>query len=246
MRHPSSFSRSPRAWTALLSAAAALLTTPARADDNKPCGNGYCDAWAGENAANCPADCKITPPAPALPPGAYPGMYPPGMYAPGLYAPGMYPPGIYPDDPRLARRWKSGDPPPPGFHVEQRPIQGLVIGGSITLGVAWVVGSAIGFSQAGNGGAYAVIPVVGPFVAAGVYQPPPCQSFLCFGPGFYKAFLITFGLIQSTGAVLLVSGLAAHHDTLVPGATIPRTGLTLMPVPIAGQNGNGLGLTGTF
>jgi hypothetical protein len=112
------------------------------------------------------------------------------------------------------------------------------------MGAAWIASAAMGLSSKSDGGGYTLIPIVGPFVAAGVYQTPSCQQFGClldFGPALYKAFLITFGIIETTGAALLVSGLVVHRDKLIPG-----TSLTLMPVPISGQNGNGLGLAGTF
>jgi hypothetical protein len=258
MRHLLSSSRSPGALGALLAAAATLVAMPARADGDKLCGNGYCDAWAGEDARTCPADCTTAapaaPPGAAYPPGVYPpgmyqpgmpppGMYPPGMYPPGMYPPGMYPPGMYPREPGLARKWKVGDPPPPGFHVEQRPIQGLLIGGGVTLGAAWIASMALGVSSHNDGGGYSAIPIVGSFIAAGVYKAPTCNSFcyLDFGPAFYKAFLITFGAIQTTGAAILIAGVTVRRDKLIPGP-----GLTLTPVPMVGPTGSGLGLHGTF
>ena len=214
------FSGSVRVRRVLLAALAlgapALLSSPAQAGDEQ-CGNGYCDAWAGENARTCPADCSQAPTAAAARPSSLPPKAP---------------------------RWSPDQAVPSGFHVVETPYVGLAIAGGSTFGAAWILSSIIGLKNAGNGGATAAIPLVGSFIAARRYQSPPCAGLGCLGAvndDLTSALLYGFGIIQVAGAAMLVSGLVAHHPTLTPDS-----GFTITPVPLTGQNGTGLGLVGTF
>jgi hypothetical protein len=100
--------------------AVTVVSTPAQAEPPprgaSPCGNGYCDAWADEDAKTCPADCatgeaRYAPPPPAPPPRV------------------------------LA--WNEGQAIPPGYH-KAKTGTGLIIGGAATFGTAWIPSAVLG------------------------------------------------------------------------------------------------------
>ncbi|HEY4120424.1 MAG TPA: hypothetical protein VGM56_21310, partial [Byssovorax sp.] len=67
--------------------------------------------------------------------------------------------------------------------------------------------------------------------------------------GTAYAVLAIDGLVQSTGAALLIYGLAAPRDVLVRDQTtrVGNTTITWKPAPMAmGIGGQGIGITGTF
>jgi hypothetical protein len=188
----------------LLFAAPAAARPPANGSDL--CGNGYCDAWNGESADSCPADC------------AGPGWTPP-------------PPPAVVDSPRP---WTPAQAIPPFFHVEERSNVGIVFGGTITLCLSYFSSLAIGLGQGVAGGGYAAIPIAGPFIAA-VYNPASPAA------GLYRVGLANVGLVEIAGAAMLIAGATTHSLKLVPDRPF-----TILPVPLAGRSGNGLGLVGTF
>jgi hypothetical protein len=128
--------------------------------------------------------------------------------------------------------------------VEEGPIRPLYItGGALLLG-GYVGGLITGFTALDRSGAYAAIPIAGPFVAGATYK-SPCQSSqnggLCWDWVPYQGIFYVFGAIQAAGAVLAVTGATVHRKRLVRDAAV-----TFVPVPLATRNAVGLALAGAF
>ncbi|MBM4360824.1 MAG: hypothetical protein FJ096_22200 [Deltaproteobacteria bacterium] len=101
---------------------------------------------------------------------------------------------------------------PPGYRVEQRARRGLVIAGSVTAGVPFVVsfltGLSIGLSGSRREGEAfwpLMLPVVGPFVTMGTSG----------SEGAGTLWLALDGLAQVGGVAMLVGGLVAKTPKLV-------------------------------
>src|SRR5690349_6035627 len=110
-----------------------------------------------------------TPPPlpPSPPPQAAPPVYAP---APGEPAPGWspgYPPGAagpYRGMPGpMELRYVEGRPVPPGYHPETRIRKGLVISGSILLGVPYFLSLSVAASSKNTADRWLYAPIVGPF-----------------------------------------------------------------------------------
>lgn len=210
--------------------ATALVSAPARAGDTLACGNGYCDAWAGETKLSCPIDCARPPPTA------------PGVVVPGAYGPVYSTPVPRWDEGR--RNWMAGDPAPPGFRVVVGPSRGLVVAGASVLGGSWFASFLLAIGARNTGHGYAAIPLAGPFITGGLYRTSPCSGLGCIGTAFdglAKACFYFVGATELVGAGLLTAGLVVRRPGLVSDAAV-----TLTPIPVVGENGNGLGLSGTF
>jgi hypothetical protein len=129
--------------------------------------------------------------------------------------------------------WKEGDPIPPGFHKDWEVRTGLVIGGSVTFGTAWV-GSMIG--AAGLGYPVLAIPVAGPLITAG----------LSFRGGSMNAtFGILFladGIQQAVGLSILIYGLATSKTVLRSNYRVVKP--WWVPAPVVVGSGMGIGISG--
>jgi hypothetical protein len=136
-------------------------------------------------------------------------------------------------DPKLLRKWRSGDEVPDGYHVEKRMRVGLAIAGAATFGGFYLPSAFIaavgGMRVSGDNELAALwVPVAGPFILMG--QPKMEGA---------APFLLVDGLGQLAGATMLVFGLFGEKDVLV------RTErATLRVTPAAA--GAGVGLSGTF
>jgi hypothetical protein len=97
-----------------------VVSTSAQAEPPPPsasqCGNGYCDAWADEDAKTCPADCAT---------GDARFAWTPSAPAPRVFA------------------WNEGQAIPPGYH-KAKTGTGLIIGGVTTFGTAWIPSAVLG------------------------------------------------------------------------------------------------------
>jgi hypothetical protein len=109
----------------------------------------------------------------------------------------------------------------------------------------------MGLAMEGRG-YFAAVPIAGPFIAAATYHPPqpPCNAgWGCLGAAIshdmsaatVRGLLVINGVVQVAGTAMLIAGLASQRWTLVPDET-PR----VMPVPMVGTNGGGLGFVGRF
>lgn len=154
-------------------------------------------------------DLPPPPPAPASP---YASPGPPNALAPYPYA---VPPYGYAQPYARPRPryipYEDGAPVPPGARVVTRPRYGLIIAGSSMLGASWLLSLTIGgLASAGSSdhdeGLWMVVPVVGPFAYLATLDDPP--GVVWFGLTF-------LGLVQVTGATLLVVGAANPGRYLV-------------------------------
>jgi hypothetical protein len=148
--------------------------------------------------------------------------------------------------------WQPGMPPPPGYHVEDRPRTGLVVAGAIIGGIPYFfsVMAASAANQANETG-WLFVPVVGPWMTLGQRNYATCntpdngsqstsQSLACVGDIFAVMGLITDGVLQATGATLLLVGVAAGRPALV------RDDEAVRVTPMRIGSGYGAGLAGTF
>jgi hypothetical protein len=155
--------------------------------------------------------------------------------------------------------YKEGLPVPRGYRVVHRPATGLKIGGGLTFGAAYLAGLGLAASQSfGNGTAYTALPIIGPWAAIGGRSfrckvpitadatGAAVQRALnaCVGEAFDEVTTVVFltadGLIQATGAVIFLVGLASGHDELVR-KDLPKTAVTVFP-----EGGVGFSVRGNF
>ncbi|WP_437302531.1 hypothetical protein [Sorangium sp. So ce388] len=159
-----------------------------------------------------------------LPPQAAP---PPGYYAdPGAPAAG---PKVLP--------WSEGEPVPLGYHREKRVRKGLVISGAIVFGTVYLftaIGGADAVYRGSSGYAALFVPCAGPFLTLATTQQHSLE----------RVGLVVDGLVQITGAALLLPGL------LVPKTVLVRHDVSkafVLPAPMSfGPDSAGLGLVGRF
>lgn len=154
--------------------------------------------------------------------------------------------------------YKHGLPVPPGYRVVQRSATGLTIGGGLTFLVAYAAGLGLAASQSfDNGTGYTAIPIIGPWAAiggrsfkckvpanaTGTSQSVQKALNTCVGAAFDEVTTVVFltadGLIQLTGAVLFVVGLASGYEELVR-EDLPKTAISISP------SGVNLSLSGNF
>jgi hypothetical protein len=136
--------------------------------------------------------------------------------------------------------WRSGDPVPPGFRAVRRSNLALVVGGSVTLAASYATTLAFGLANSHRGGAYAAVPIAGPFSAM-LAADNACSPQRCPDKPSYQIALGFLALAQLTGIAVLVPGVVMHREKLVP-----RQAFTLAPFSLAGRSGSGLALAGTF
>ncbi|MBX3192694.1 MAG: hypothetical protein KF819_37260 [Labilithrix sp.] len=139
--------------------------------------------------------------------------------------------------PRVIKDYDEGDPIPPGYHPDTQIRKGLVIGGSITFGTMYILsvltGAAMNDSKSltKTDGSYLFIPVAGPFLQM-------TRTSTSLG----NTVLAIDGIAQAAGAVMLIVGLTSPKTVLIRNDLAE---IRVTPVRL-GQDGNGLGLVGTF
>lgn len=190
------------------------------------------------------------PPAGYAPPPAAYGQPPPGY---GQVPPGypQAPPGTYyapaPGYPAAALGpkvidYEEGDTIPVGYRTGTRVRKGLVIGGSVMLGVGYLVTiMAAGIGQlVNNVGTQGtkdfgplLIPVVGPFIGLGTTHPST-------GGVFGLTFL---GVVQTAGLGMLIGGIAAPKTVLLRNEV---AGVKFTVTPQFGASTAGIGAVGSF
>lgn len=170
--------------------------------------------------------------AAGYPPSTYPPPpgYPPAQPAPGQ-PPGWAPPGYAtapPVDYRYAPppvelRYVEGRPIPPGYHVETRPRKGLIVSGSIILGVPYFLSLSVAASSKADADHWLYVPLLGPFIDVG-NRKEDCNTFsngnfgsttTCTDDSSVRFFLMTDGLMQAAGAAMLILGFALPQRLLV-------------------------------
>ncbi len=239
---PEPASAAPKPRTAPTPPAPAAVPQPAASAAPKP-------------AASIPAPAQHPAPAvsaaPAAPIDAKPAT---PAAAPSLPLP---PNGEYSLSPALLP-YRAGLPVPPGYKVERRSANGLIIGGVASLLVGYVTAIAVGGGDDfKNGTGWVVLPVVGPWAAIGARSYHCDNSALdvlqaqkaanqCVRGAFNEvqtiAILSADAVVQATGAVLFLAGLASGEDQLV---RTDLAGLQLTPRQV-GRDGFGIGFDGRF
>ena len=148
--------------------------------------------------------------------------------------------------------YRQGLPIPPGYRVEHRAANGLIGGGLATWVIAYATAIAVGASaKFEDGTGWLLVPVLGPWAAIGARSyacdDDPLHANRCVNGAFNEvqtmAILSADAVVQATGAVLFITGLASGHDELVR-SDLP---LTVRVSPrVLGASGFGLGFDGRF
>lgn len=138
--------------------------------------------------------------------------------------------------PRVIRDYEDGDRLPPGYHAETEMRKGLVIGGSITFGVMYLLTVLVGAgiddaSRGSESGAFLYVPVAGPFL-----QMTKTES------ATGNVTLAIDGVAQAAGATMLIVGLTSPKTVLVRNDLAE---VRVAPMKV-GQSGTGFGLVGSF
>jgi hypothetical protein len=167
---------------------------------------------------------------PAYPPVYGQPTYPPGYFPPGYVAPGYYAPGYAAPPSRRRYRESAMDPdnPPPGYHTETRIRTGLVVGGAVMFAVPYLLSVSGAISgEAGGSTEYNPLfaPVVGPFIALSTTHVfiATSDALQQVGRVFGAMGLILDGIFQVTGATMLIVGLAAPKEVVVPNSPLEPT-----------------------
>lgn len=114
---------------------------------------------------------------------------------------------------------------PRGYHVEKRAASGLIVTGLLTLSTGYAVGLGIGLDRGFDGSlGWLAVPVLGAWPAlAGrdiqcaaetVEQAKKCL-YDASNEATTVALVAIDGMVQTTGLVLLLAGLASGHSELV-------------------------------
>jgi hypothetical protein len=116
-------------------------------------------------------------------------------------------------------------PVPPGYHIEKRPASGLILTGALTLAAGYVVGLGIGLDKGFDGSlGWLALPVFGAWpalagrkiscVAVTVEEAKRCLD-SASKEATTVALVAVDGMIQTTGFLILLAGLASGHPELV-------------------------------
>lgn len=208
---------------------AGACVTPCETDNQCPgaqvCDNKQCVA---------PGQTGVVPgsPGPAQPPAQ-----PPPWAAPG---PGQPPP------PWAA---PAAGPRQVGERVEKQPIKGLAIAGGVVLGAVWLltisitaaINVSLDSSRTEQNIGFSAIPVAGPMVILGTDS----------GADDYAPALIVSTVLQSSGLIMLVTGLSIRREKRIPvyatvGPVRPegaKSALSIAPWAPPGSVGSGLKLS---
>jgi len=192
--------------------------------------------------------------APPPPPSGYPPPPPGGYYQqqppPGY---GYYPPpggNWYYQQPPATLPYRKDEPIPPGYRLEKRPRTGLIIAGAVVTAVPYFLGLSIASaSKFSNAGGFLVIPAVGPWLTLAARENNNCNyssssfssSYSCSDDAAIVTVLVLDALIQTTGAILFVIGVASDRELLVR-QDVAKLHLT----PMKFKEGYGLGIRGGF
>lgn len=131
--------------------------------------------------------------------------------------------------------YEDGEPVPDGYHLDSRMRRGLIIGGSVVLGVFYLpfaLGSALGVDLDREDALDYVggfVPVAGPFILMATND-----------TGSARVLFLAGGLAQAGGAAMLLAGIFAKQPYLrrnldpgpvslsvIPSLSPQHTGLTL-------------------
>jgi len=208
-------------------------------------------------AAHAQEVAQAAPPVQYAPaPGQAPTVviqqqYPPPVYQqapvyqpyqqgqPVYVQPPVYQQQPQPQGPRVIKDWDSGQPIPPGYHVEEHVRKGLIIGGAVTFASTYLLSALVAASvesvpQNGNSGYGALyVPGVGPFILMAQGGNIALGDFL----------LAIDGIAQLGGIAMFAAGIAYPRTELVRN---DLGGLHFHFAPIVARDHTGMGIVGTF
>lgn len=179
-----------------------------------------------------PAPAPAVAPQPVAPQPAPPAAAPPGYtYSPpppGYAYAYPAPPGYAPPYPAPLRAPESapynGGPVPRGYHLEERPRRGLIIGGALTLGIPWVLGVTIASTDDfSNQSGWLLVPALGPWITIAArktdqicsYSGSSLSDTSCHDDNGMRTLLILDGLTQAAGTIMLIAGLSSTKKVIV-------------------------------
>src|SRR5262249_40914375 len=151
------------------------------------------------------------------PPPGYQQQPPPPGY--GYYPP---PPGWYYQQPPATLPYRKDEPIPPGYRLEKRPRTRLLIPGAPVTGGPYLIGlSAASASKFDNKTGFLAIPGLGPWLTLATRDTTTCYD--NFGSGVSNTYtcpenaavvmvLVLDALVQTTGAILFLVGIASDRE----------------------------------
>jgi hypothetical protein len=146
--------------------------------------------------------------------------YPPYYYYPPQGAlPAILPQAMLP--------FEEGQTIPPGYELKARPVRSMVIAGSITFGVTYLISiltaSTVIASDSNDGKKFGpmFVPAIGPFITIGTTK----------SDGAGTLWLVLDGLAQTAGGAMLVYGLVAEEKFLERKATEKTSALFKLTHP---------------
>jgi hypothetical protein len=148
--------------------------------------------------------------------------------------------------------YRKGLPIPTGYHVESRAATGLIATGLVTISAGYLVALGVGLDNDFDGSmAWLLLPVVGPWPAitgrkltCGAITVDEARG--CLDRAYREATTVAViavdGILQATGLVLWLAGIASSRDELV------RDDVPAFQVSFRRRNEGGLdlGLRGQF
>ncbi len=146
----------------------------------------------------------LAPPVQAPPGYAGPYALPPGWQA--------WPAGPAPTPP-TELRYVPGQPIPGGYHHESLIRRGLVLAGAIVGGSMYAISFSVAANSPASEDGWLLVPVLGPFLDLGA-RGRRCTG-ECFDDAGARAALTLDGIVQLTGAALVLGGLFARREVLV-------------------------------
>ena len=190
--------------------------------------------------------------SPAGPPASVQPLPAPPTIAPDAPAASPGAPVVAAAASPLLLPYRDGLPVPSGYHVEKRAATGLIVTGALGLAAGYLAGLAIALDQRFDDGlGWLALPVVGPWPAVAGRRVRCSASTVdearrCLDSASAEAITIALlavdGMVQTTGLLLLLGGLASGQPELV------RDDLRNVQVTAKrrGDGGFELGLQGHF
>jgi hypothetical protein len=193
-----------------------------------------------------------TPPAPAYSGTAQPGWGGAAMTAAPVSAP-VAGTGFSWGGPTAAEP-PYRDQPPPGYELEEHTPSAPIVVGAMLLAVPYATGLGIAGAEGfANGSGWLAVPGLGPWLALASRENPSdtakdAQEFNsdvghCVAEPFVRGMLVLDGVLQATGAIVLIVGANGSEKRLVPRREAARVELKPQAV---GRSGYGLGVLGSF
>jgi hypothetical protein len=136
---------------------------------------------------------------------------------------------------RLIKGWTPGAPVPAGYHPEDRPRTGLIVGGSLVFGLLWFGNAMAGAFVEDTRYRPLLAPIVGPLITIGTARSRDIDPLAA-------GFLIADSIIQAGGAAMLIIGCVTTHPKLIKD----EAQIHVLPTPMRVGTGQGIGLVGTF